>query len=162
MSTAPDRTWLIRSGSDPSWPAGNRRSSIRPDVASRTRSAASASLTLIGGAAGWEVATLKLNSGAAEARLLQTAAAVKAAKVFKAVRRVAGEIECLRSTGMSNLLGGCRGARSRRTAASTWIGHDVPRRQNGRGDRMSEGPHPRYRASTSRSGRHANLDETPR
>src|SRR4051794_20030073 len=58
MSTAPDRTWPIRSGSDPSWPAGNRRSSIRPDGTSRTHSAASASLTLIGCAAGWEVATL--------------------------------------------------------------------------------------------------------
>src|SRR3954471_11127089 len=104
MSTAPDRTWPIRSGSDPSWPAGNRRSSIRPDVASRTRSAASASLTLIGCAAGWEVATLKLNSGAADARPLQTDAAVTAAKVFNAVRRVVGEIECLRLTDMSNLL----------------------------------------------------------
>jgi hypothetical protein len=57
ISTAPDRSWLSVSVSEPSWLLGNTLISTRPEVASFTRAAAAVERTCTG----WLVAVLWAN-----------------------------------------------------------------------------------------------------
>src|SRR3954471_18289627 len=84
ISTAPERVWLIKSVSDPSWFAGKTRISRRPLVASRMRSGAPESRVLICCPTDLSVASLKLNSAAQAGRLriAISGTAVDAARTF--------------------------------------------------------------------------------